>query len=278
MFAENFYFGLIRKYVVLFGTLFDNINIQRKDANNNIIFLMKVPLTYANKDKMLARVLQDPTISNLSATEFAPIMSFEIIDMRYRSDSVLKQTGRIAVANTTNSDAVSYQFNPTAYDIIFKLMITAKNTDDMTQIIEQILPYFTPGFTINANLIPEMNVNMAIPIVLNEIKISDNYNPSFTKRSVMIYELNFTMKAYFYGPVRQSAIIKFVETNFRIANTAVGDIQSAIGITPTSAQVIVTPGLTANGLPTSNSSLSIPYRNISINEDYGFITNVNENF
>ena len=278
MFGSPFYFSLIRKYVILTGTLFNNIRITRTNKNNEVTTLLKVPITYAPKDKMLARVLQDPNIDRPTAVAPLPFMSFEMGKMRYDGDRKLPTTGRSSVKNPTSVNKLKYQYNPVPYDIDFKVYIYAKNADDGTKIIEQILPYFTPDWTTTVNLIPEMEITMDIPIILNNIGYSDNYDGSFKERRAIIWELDLTLKGYLYGPVKSGGIIKFVNVNFYIPDVPDGKLVDAVGNTVIAEKITVQPGLAANGATINyygqpNTSLgTIPYNEIDIDDDYGFIT------
>ena len=174
MFGKPFYFSLIRKYVILMGTLLNDIRITRTDSSGNVTSLLKVPITYAAKDKMLARVIQDPAIDRPSATTPLPMISFEMGKMDYDGTRKLNTIGKVSVKDADNPSVFKYQYNPVPYNIQFKVFVYAKNAEDGTKIIEQILPYFTPDWTTTVNLIPEVNVTMDIPIVLNNISYSDN--------------------------------------------------------------------------------------------------------
>ena len=273
MFSNPFYYSLIRKYVILTGTLFNNINISRTDSSGNQTALIKVPITYAAKDKMLARVLGDPDIQLETAVTPLPLISFEITNMFYDGDRKLNTIGRIAT-NDTNNNKLKYQYNPVPYNINFSVYIYAKNTEDGTKIIEQVLPFFTPDWTTTVNLIPEMNVTMDIPIILNRISYSDSYDGDYKKRRAIIWELQLTLKGYLYGPVKKSNIIKFVETNLYKPNVEDGQLRSAVGNTGVVERVTVQPGLTANGKPTSNISLTVAYTEIDVNDDFGYITRI----
>jgi hypothetical protein len=280
MFGSPFYFSLIRKYVILTGTLFNNIRITRTNKNNEVTTLLKVPITYAPKDKMLARVLQDPNIDRPTAVAPLPFMSFEMGKMRYDGDRKLPTTGRSSVKNPTSVNKLKYQYNPVPYDIDFKVYIYAKNADDGTKIIEQILPYFTPDWTTTVNLIPEMEITMDIPIILNNIGYSDNYDGSFKERRAIIWELDLTLKGYLYGPVKSGGIIKFVNVNFFIPDVPDGKLVDSVGNTEIAEKITIQPGLAANGATINyygqpNTSLgTIPYNEIDIDDDYGFITMV----
>jgi hypothetical protein len=273
MFSNPFYYSLIRKYVILTGTLFNNINISRTDSSGNQTALIKVPITYAAKDKMLARVLGDPDIQLETAVTPLPLISFEMTNMFYDGDRKLNTIGRIAT-NDTNNNKLKYQYNPVPYNINFSVYIYAKNTEDGTKIIEQVLPFFTPDWTTTVNLIPEMSVTMDIPIILNRINYSDSYDGDYKKRRAIIWELQLTLKGYLYGPVKKSNIIKFVETNLYKPKVEDGQLRSAVGNTGVVERVTIQPGLTANGQPTSNINLTVAYTEIDVNDDFGYITQI----
>jgi len=268
-----FYFSSIRKYVTLFGSMFSNINITRTDANGNITDLMRVPITYGPKEKMLARVNQDPNIDRQAAI-ILPIMSFEMESFEYDGNRKLQTTNRIAVIDPDDKAKNKYQYNPVPYNIKFKLSILVKNAEDGSKIVEQILPFFTPDWTTTVHLIPEMNVVMDIPLILNNVVLEDVYDGDFKDRRALTWILDFTMKAYIYGPVKTTKIIKYANTEFFIASTE--NITDSVGNSNPVAYTTVQPGLTANGQPTSNASLSIPVANIVASDSYGFVTNIAE--
>lgn len=269
MLGQTFYFSTIRKYVIVFGTLFNDIRISRQDSGNNLINLIKVPLSYAPKEKMLARLENDPNIDRPFST-LLPRMSFEISGIEYDEDRKLHNVGRVVVKDT-NANKSKSQYNPVPYNIDFTLYIYVKNAEDGTKIVEQILPFFTPDWTPTVNLIPEMNVKMDIPVVLKSISLEDTYEGDFKNRRAIIWTLNFTLKGYIYGPIKTSSVIKFANTTFYIASTPDGEIQNAVGNTNPSVRVTVRPGLTANGTPTSNVALSVPLNEIEADDDFGFI-------
>jgi len=273
MFGQTFYFDTIRKYVILFGTLFNDVHIIRKSKAGSVTSVLKVPLAYGPKDKMLARVIADPNIDRQFAVQL-PIMSFEMKSISYDGSRKLPTVNKIVTANSASPNAISYQYNPVPYNIDFELNIMVKNAEDGTKIIEQILPFFTPDWTSTVKLIPEMNVVMDIPIILNTVRLNDQYEESFKTRRSLTWTLTFTLKGYIYGPVKSSKIIKYANTNFYVATT--DEIKSANTQLLSHYNVHIQPGLTANGMPTGNSSLSIPVDQITIADDFGFVINVNE--
>ena len=266
------YFGSMRKYVTLVGSLFDNIQISRTDANGNRSQLISVPITYAAKDKMLTRVVSDPKIDRPEAVATLPLISFEMTGLKYDGTRKLVTVNRSASISTTSKNFLQYQYNPVPYNFSFKVYIYVKNVEDGTKIVEQILPFFTPDWTPTVTLIPEMNQIIDIPIVLNNVGFDDQYDGDFKERRVLIWTLDLTVKGFLYGPVKTNAVIKFVNTTFFIANTV--NISDSVDVIGPAERIDISPGLTANGLPTSNSTLTVPYSQIEAADDYGFITNI----
>jgi hypothetical protein len=270
MFGQTFYFQTIRKYVALFGTLFNDISITRTDKDGNTTALIKVPITYAPKDKMMARVMMDPGIDRPTATVPLPMMSFEMTDVRYDADRKLLTVGRSAVKSTDNNK-LRYQYNPVPYNFGFRLYIYVKNAEDGTKIVEQILPYFTPDFTVSVTLIPELAARLEVPIVMNNIYQEDTYEGDFRERRAIVWTLDFTVKGQIYGPVKTGSIIKFANTVFYAPSVPDGQLNTAVGNTDPASYVQIKPGLTANGEPTSNAQNSIPASEITATDDYGYI-------
>lgn len=273
MFGQTFYHSLIRKYVILVGTLVNDIHITRTDKDGNTIFFLKVPVTYGPKDKMLARITQDPGIDRPTATMPLPMISFEMGQMSYDKDRKLNTIHKVSV-KSDDKNKFKYQYNYVPYNIAFKIYVYAKNAEDGTKIIEQILPFFTPDWTTTVNLISEMEETKDIPVILNKVSYSDNYDKDFKERRAIIWELDLTLKGYLYGPIKKSGIIKFVNVNLYTPSVPDGKLAYAVGNTSIAEKVTVQPGLTANGQPTTNINETIPYTEISVDDDYGFITRI----
>jgi len=268
MFGQQYYHGAIRKYVIAFGNLFNDIIVQRLDSNGNRIQSLLVPLAYGPKEKWLVRLVQDPNLDQDVAITL-PRMGFEISSMAYAPTRKLSSTLKNVRLKASDLDRVDTQFVPVPYDINILLSVFVRNADDGAQIVEQIVPYFRPEFTTQVRLVPEMGIVVDTPIVLQDVSIEDTYEGDFDVRRALIYNLNFNVKAYFYGPVSNSGVIKRSITNFRL------DIPAD---TPTSEKVTVTPSQFANGValnsPSSNSSLSVALNQISANSDFGFTTDI----
>lgn len=270
MFGQTLTHNIMKKYVIIFGTLFNNIYITRENASGNPVQTLKVPLTYAPKDKILARLKQDPELENQVAITL-PRMAFEINNYQYAPERKLNTIGKIYKPQTDGSTKYAYQ--PVPYDIIFNLYIMVKNAEDGTRIVEQILPYFTPEFTVTANILPDLGKSYDIPIVLLDTSVQDVYEGDFQTRRSLVWILTFSMKGYLFGPIRKSSLIHFANTGFIVTQSP----QTESMQTPPEAWVTAQPGQLANGQPTSNISLTIPYDDVDPNSNYDFINQFNEN-
>jgi hypothetical protein len=275
MFGRTWNHDSLRKYIIVFGTVFNDIYINRLDNNEEIRQTLRVPLTYGPKDKVLARLEQNPQMSNQVGIVL-PRISFEMTSLEYdptrKLNTLNKLTKQSATAGT--DDEVKYQYQPVPYDMQFEMNVLVKNAEDGTRIVEQIVPYFTPDFTVSVNLVPEIDSARDIPIILNSITSQDQYEGSFEQRRALIWTLSFTMKGWLYGPTKKSKLIKLAETTFRLPeDVTTGNTTN----TTSTVTVAARPGLTANGQPTSNAAASIPYDEIISTDDYGFINTITEN-
>lgn len=212
MFGNRFYHQTTRRYVALFGTLFNDIQISRKDNSGQTIQTMKVPIHYAPMEKILARIEQDPGLNNPTAMTL-PRMSFEIVNMNFAPERKLTSLTKNNKVIQDNGNAKISQFVPAPYDIEFQLNVMTKNTEDGLKIIEQIMPFFKPDFTASVKLIDEMDMYFDVPVIMNNITMSDEYEGDFTTRRVLNWTLSFTIKGYYFGPVSNKTVIRFVETN-----------------------------------------------------------------
>jgi len=273
MFNQTYYFSTIRKYVTLFGTLFDSINVVRTDHTGHMTQFIKVPITYSPKEKMLARVGADPALDRQTATPTMPLMAFEMTGITYDADRKLSTVRKVSVTDSTNPDVLKYQFNPVPYNFGFRLHIMVKNAEDGTKIVEQILPYFTPDWTTTVHLIPEMEITMEIPIILNTITQDDVYEGDWKDRRSLTWTLDFTLKGWIYGPIKKGKIIKFANNVFytpTVANNAT--LSDYVGNSSPVAYLQNQPGLTPQGKPTSNAALSIDPHLITATTDFGYVT------
>ena len=223
MFGTYFYHQTSRKMVVAFGSLFNNIEVRRTDSSDAVTEVIKIPLSYGPKDKMLVRISQDPSLNpNVALT--VPRMGFELTSMTYDGARKLNTMGRNVKKGTTG---LKKQYNPVPYNWDFSLYVFVKNAEDGTQILEQILPFFTPDFTVTMTLVSGMTVKMDIPLVLNSVTSEDSYEGDFASRRSIIWTLSFLMKGFLYPSVTDNAKVitsSVVDTHLMSAATAADPI------------------------------------------------------
>ena len=204
-----FYNESMRKMTVAFGQLFNNIQIKRTDSSGNVVQSIRVPLAYAPKEKFLVRLDQKP---NLDEREFAitlPRMGFEITGISYDGSRKLTKIQKFKqVKSGTDGKILNYNYTPVPYNINYNLYIFTATAEGGLQIVEQILPYFQPDYTVSIKQIPELEIVRDVPIVLNSVNYEDSYSGDFTTRRAVIYTLGFTAKTYLYGPAQTQKIIK----------------------------------------------------------------------
>lgn len=212
--GEYFYHEIFKKTVVGFGNLFNNIQIQKVDKKKNVINVMKVPLAYGPTQKFLARLTQQAELDQ--PTEITlPRMSFEMNGIVY--DGTRKTQPTQMFKTMDNSDKkLKKVYLPVPYNVSFELNIMAKLNEDCLQIVEQILPYFQPSFTTTIDLVETIGEKRDVPIVLDNISFTDDYEGDFSSRRILLYTLNFTAKTYLFGPVDDTGdgLIRKVQVDY----------------------------------------------------------------
>jgi len=212
MLGQQFYNQTIRRVVIAFGTLFNDIHLVRKDASGTIIQTMKVPLAYGPRQKFLVRLREDADLTRQVAVTL-PRIGFEITGLSYDPARKLNRVQKFRKVKGDNNKQLDTQYMPVPYNVDFELYVLSKQSDDALQIVEQILPYFQPDYTVTINDNTEMGTKRDIPIVLNGVTYEDDYEGDFTSRRSIIYRFNFTTKLYLYGPVTSSKVIKTVQVD-----------------------------------------------------------------
>ena len=212
MLGQQFYHESIRKIVVSFGTIFNDIRLVRKDNDGDITQTMKVPLAYGPRQKFLVRLQDDPDLGKQVAVTL-PRIGFEITGLNYDASRKLNRVQQFKKVKGNTTKQLDAQYMPVPYNINFGLYILSKQSDDALQIVEQILPYFQPDYTITMNDMPDMGIKRDVPIVLTNVGYEDNYQGDFTARRSIIYSLDFTAKFYLYGPVTSSKVIKTAQAD-----------------------------------------------------------------
>lgn len=243
MFGTPFGHNTLRKYVIYFGTLFNNIWLNRYDSTGALIQSSKVPLNYGPRDKFLARLEGNPDLNRQIAIQL-PRMTFEMTGLYYDATRKLPTLNRISGQSQANPLARASQYAPVPYNIDFTLSILVKNVMDGTYIVEQILPYFAPMWQATLNLNPDLNGKYDVPITLDNVTQEDTYEGAFTERRAIIWTLNFTMKGWLFGPTSSttSGIIRNIDINF---------IPGQFGESGPVSNLNITPGQNANGDPIS---------------------------
>ena len=210
---QVFYHGLIRKSIVAFGRLFSDVYIDRKQGDSvtgTTVQRLQVPLAYAPKEKWLVRIDQDPNLESNTYVSL-PRMSFEIIGYNYDPSRKLNRMQQIKCGDATNSMTTMY--TPVPYNIDISLYILTKTQEDGLQIIKQILPTFTPEYTLVVNAVPDMNIKQEVPVILNAVSVSDEYDGDFQTRRFVTHTLNFQMKINLFGAVGPRGVITEVNAN-----------------------------------------------------------------
>lgn len=259
--VNYFYNATTKKYIALFGTMFNKISIVRDDPNTgDSVQRMIVPISYGPYQKFLARVHQDPELNRKTAITL-PRMSFEITNIEYDGSRKVNSVRKISGQSHSNTSKL-FQYVGAPYNLSFTLSIMTKYAEDGTQILEQILPFFKPEWTYTVKLIDNIDP-IDIPLVLNSVNMEDIYEGDFETRRSLLWTLNFTMKGWYFGPQREASVIKFIDVR---NHTKISSDAEPV------SQITVQPGLTANGQPTTSIDETIDYELINIDDDWGIIT------
>ena len=212
MLGQQFYHETTRKVVVAFGTMFNDIHLVRKDNDGSIVQTMKVPLAYGPRQKFLVRLREDADLTKQVAVTL-PRIGFEITGLSYDPGRKLNRVQQFKKVKGNKSEQLDTQYMPVPYNVDFELYILSKQSDDALQIVEQILPYFQPDYTVTINDNTDMGIKRDVPVILTSVGYTDDYEGEFTARRAIIYTLNFTAKFYLYGPVTSTKVIKTVQAD-----------------------------------------------------------------
>ena len=212
MLGTYFYHEIIRKTVIAFGTLFNDVYVRHHDSAGKDIGELKVPISYGPRQKFLARIQQQPELNK--ATQITlPRMSFEMNSITYDPS---RKSGITQTFKAKDGNKIKKVFMPVPYNLGFELNILTKLQDDSLQIVEQILPFFQPGFTLTIDLADQIGEKRDVPMVLEDISFTDDYEGNFETRRALIYTLRFTAKTYMFGPIADSTdgLIRKVQLDY----------------------------------------------------------------
>lgn len=287
MFGSQFYHQSLRKYIVAFGNMFNDITIQRLNSSDAVVQTIAVPIAYGPKRKWIVRITQNKDLDAQVGIQL-PRIGFEITGMQYDSTRRLSGTTKNVAFRGADVNTLHTQYVPVPWDVAISLHAFVKNSDDGAQIVEQILPFFDPSWTNAVNVIPTMGNagRIDVPTILVGVSIDDSYEGPVGDRQVLVYTFDFIMKCVFFGPIRRQGIIKRVQVDNHVVTAVSNTSGDAVrgfmfgGFTNDeivnariNSRVRVTPGLLANGVGTANSAASIPYATVSANSAWKYATN-----
>ena len=218
MMGQYFYWQQIRRAVTVFGSLFNNISVVKRDDSDNVLQTIKVPLSYGPKQKFISRIRQEFDLNDPKVAIRLPRMSFEITSLEYDESSALQKRLNRNIPGE-DPDQSPNVFLPVTYNLSFQLNIIGKHTDDCLQILEQILPFFKPEYTVTVKEV-DNNIRTNMPFALSSVSMDDDYEGEFTNRRSLIYTLVFNTKVNFYGPInkKNTKVIKKTRTTISDRN------------------------------------------------------------
>jgi len=196
--TNPFYHGTIRKLIVAFGGLFNNLMIRTKDDTGATRKIVKVPIAFAQKEKFITRLQQDPSLQE-DVEISLPRLSYEIVSYDYDSSRQLNKLNKKLCFRTDGTQIKT--FAPVPYNITFNLYSYTKTLEDNLKIMEQILPFFGPDMNLRIKMIKDPEVVLDIPLILNSVTSDDQYDGSYEERRYIISTYSFTMRALIYGPL-----------------------------------------------------------------------------
>jgi len=212
---DHFYHASIRKLVIGFGSLFDEIYISRTEADGTEIKKIKVPISYGPKEKFYRKIVElDENGSRNSVENILPRIGFEINSMSYDTSRKVNSLNKSYVVRNEKDQILSYSYSEVPYTFDFTVHVMSRSIDDGYQIIEQILPYFTPDFTITMNF-TEIDRKVDIPIVLTSVRSDEEYEGDLQTRRLITHTLNFNAKSFIFGPIHNSGLIREIKLTFQ---------------------------------------------------------------
>lgn len=241
MFGNIFYHNIFRKIVISFGTIFNDITVIRRNRQGREVNRIKIPLAYGPREKYLVRILEDPELNRGVNIEL-PRLAFQIIGITYEGPRKLNTMHKNAKRIVGDNEHMRRAFNPVVYRIGMELYVLSKYIDDANQIVEQILPWFTPDYTVTIKSIPELGLTDDIPIHLTNVSLADNYEEDWVNRRDITWTFQFDIKAPFYGPIKTQDVITKAQTDILVPRPG-GDVHDAQTRqeTPRSERITVVP-------------------------------------
>ena len=268
MLGNYYYHEIIRKTIIAFGTLFNDIHIRHTDQQGSAVSDIKVPLAYGPSQKFLARITQQPDL-NKPIQITLPRMSFEMTSIAY--DSTRKSSLIQTFKTCDDGSKVKKVFMPVPYNIGFELNILSKLNDDSLQVLEQILPYFQPHFNLTVDLVESIGEKRDIPIVLDSVSFQDDYEGTFDTRRALIHTLTFTAKTYLFGAIADSSdgLIRKVQVDlYTSTDRTTAKREMRYTVTPTAKVDKNNDGV----IDAADTPLLVPGDNFGFDEEWEMFT------
>ena len=259
MLGTYFYHEVIRKTIIGFGTLFNNMVVKHQDANGTVVDIKRVPLAYGPAAKFIARLEQQPDLNKMVAITL-PRMSFEMTSIAYDSS---RKAGITQTFKAVDGNKLKKVFMPVPYNIGFELSLLTKLNDDALQVVEQILPFFQPSFSITVDLVSSIGEKRDIPITLTNVTFQDDYEGDFSTRRALIYTFQFTAKTYLYGPIAENPeglIKKVIVDQYASVDTVNAKREMRYTVEPTATKDYNSDG----AIDSNDNALIVP------GDDFGF--------
>ncbi len=267
MFGTHFYNEGVRKLVIGFGQIFNNIFIQNTSSTGAVTKRLRVPLAYAPKEKFLARLDQQANLDDRQFAIVLPRMSFEMTGLSFDPSRKLNKMNKVVRVKTNEEDGkvMNFNYSPVPYNVDFTLNIFTATAENGLQIVEQILPYFQPDYTVTVRVIPELNLVRDVPIVLGQVSYEDSYTGDFERRRAVIYTLNFTAKTYLYGPMSNQKVIKSTQA----------DLHTDLPEASREERIIVVPN-PANADADDDFGFTTTFQNFTDSKSYNPVSDTDE--
>lgn len=267
---EYFYNEILRKTVIGFGSLFNEISIKKFDNSGNVTSVTKVPLAYGPTQKFLARLEQQPDL-NKPVQMSLPRMSFELVGISYDSSRKVTTTQTFLSKNIDDGKDIRKNYMPVPYNVRFELSIMTKFNDDMLQIIEQILPYFQPQYNLTVNLIEQIGEKRDVPVLLDSVSMQDDYEGNFETRRALIYTLSFTAKTYIFGPISDTPSKDIIKKS-TIGFIAGGESPERRRDVTYSVTPVATKSYSESNTTTINTDLLIAEASVNVDSSSGIVS------
>lgn len=263
LYGNHFYHGLLKKYTIVIGSLLDGVDVVRYNPDQTEGSRVRVPLSYSKKEKWVRRLMEEIGSLDRQPAITLPRMAFEMTNMYFDASRQLSNKRYFAFISENSGDSKLKVMMPMAWNFDFKVYVAAKTQEDMLQIIEQIVPFFTPDYTVAIRGLKNPNIGFDIPITLNSVNMSDNAEGGFEERRVIMWELDFTLRGYLFGPVKERGIIKTIDVKIMDYDELVKS--------PLSRQFMIDINIVPyiDGVPLEDISADDPW-GINVTVDYGF--------